>query len=177
MGNVVMISEINLKKITSEYDADLALLIRRILKAYHLDIPGTAFFDDALDHLSSYYAVPGRAYYVLLEGDRLLGGVGLAECSLFSNCCELQKLYLDESARGQGFGHKLIAYIESIALRLGYQQIYLETHTNLQTAIHLYENCGYREIPKPAAVVHNTMNRFYLKGLSEQDEKTFLYSN
>ena len=31
--------------------------------------------------------------------------------------------------------------------------------------IHVYERSGYREIPRPAGVVHSTMNRFYLKQL------------
>lgn len=43
--------------------------------------------------------------------------------------------------------------------------MYLETHTNLQAAIHVYEKCGYRNIPKPDFVVHSAMNRFYLKNL------------
>ena len=33
--------------------------------------------------------------------------------------------------------------------------------------IHVYEKCGYQEIPKPEAVVHGGMNRFYLKRSEE----------
>ena len=51
------------------------------------------------------------------------------------------------------------------AKELGYRKMYLETHTNLAAAIHIYEKSGYREIEKPAEVVHSTMNRFYLKDL------------
>ena len=47
----------------------------------------------------------------------------------------------------------------------GYKKIYLETHTNLKAAIHLYEKCGYKLIEKPKEVVHSSMNRFYLKEL------------
>ena len=43
------------KSLTAEYDAALAALIRTNLKAYHLDIPGTVYFDTGLDHLSEYY--------------------------------------------------------------------------------------------------------------------------
>ena len=40
-------------RILSEtYDVALAALIRTNLKAHHLDIPGTVYFDDGLDHLS-----------------------------------------------------------------------------------------------------------------------------
>ena len=48
---------------------------------------------------------------------------------------------------------------------MGYKKLYLETHTNLEAAIHIYEKCGYEEIDKPAGVVHATMNRFYIKEL------------
>ena len=53
--------------------------------------------------------------------------------------------------------------MEEEAKRTGYHMVYLETHTNLKAAIHLYEKCGYREIERPESVVHSTMNRFYLK--------------
>ncbi len=157
-----------LQKLTPEYDAALAALIRHNLKAHRLDIPGTVYFDEGLDHLSDYYsAAPDRrAYYILVEDDgALAGGIGLAEFPLFENCAELQKLYLSDAVKGHGFGYKLIEKIEEAARELGYSQIYLETHTNLRAALHIYEKSGYVAIDKPEAVVHATMNRFYIKAL------------
>ncbi len=43
------------KPLTPQYDAALAGLIRSSLKAHQLDIPGTVYFDEGLDHLSVYY--------------------------------------------------------------------------------------------------------------------------
>ena len=40
---------------TPDYDLALADLIRFNLKKHHLDIPGTVYFDDNLNHLSDYY--------------------------------------------------------------------------------------------------------------------------
>ena len=151
--------------LTETYDAALAAIIRTNLRALHLDIPGTAYFDESLDHLSAFYARPGRAYFVLLDEGRTVGGAGLAETDLFPDCCELQKLYLDDGVKGRGLGYRLMERVEAEALRLGYRQIYLETHTNLQAALHLYEKNGYRQIPRPQKVVRSTMNRFYLKTL------------
>ena len=131
------------KPLTPQYDADLAGLIRSSLKAHQLDIPGTVYFDEGLDHLSGYYDDPGRAYYVLVDEDVLIGGIGLAEFNGFDKCCELQKLYLSDEAKGQGLGYKMIKYIEDKARELGYEQMYLETHTNLEAAIHIYEKMGY----------------------------------
>ena len=146
-------------------DAAMAAIVRAALKAHGLDIPGTAYFDEALDHLSVYYDRPGRAYYVLLEDGAVTGGVGLAEFEGLPGCCELQKLYLSPAARGRGLGYRMIRFIEERARALGYRQMYLETHTNLQAAIHEYERSGYRQIPRPAAVIHTTMDRFYIKEL------------
>ena len=78
---------------------------------------------------------------------------------------ELQKLYLDDRVKGRGLGYKLIGRVEDAARARGYGRMYLETHTNLQAAIHIYEKSGYVEIDKPEAVVHATMNRFYIKEL------------
>ena len=156
----------NYALLTPEYDAAVADLIRTNLKAHQLDIPGTVYFDEGLDHLSDFYNDPRRAYYVLLDGDAVIGGIGLAEFSGFPDCCELQKLYLNDGAKGSGLGYKLISFIEEKAREIGYKQMYLETHTNLAAAIHIYEKSGYREIERPASVVHSTMNKFYLKELS-----------
>ncbi len=153
------------KPLAPAYDADLAALIRSCLKAHHLDIPGTVYYDEGLDHLSDFYSSPDCAYYVLVDGERLVGGIGLAAFDGFADCCELQKLYLNESARGHGIGYEMIRYIEARARERGFRRIYLETHTNLQAAIHIYRASGYREIPRPESVMHGTMNVFFLKDL------------
>ena len=151
--------------LTKQYDADIAALIRRNLEAARLDIPGTAYYDEMLDHLSAYYDAPGRAYYVLIDEGTAVGGVGLAKFDGLINCCELQKLYLDDSVKGRGLGYMLLDYIEERAAEMGYRQMYLETHSNLHAAIHLYEKAGFTEIEKPQSVVHTTMDRFFLKEL------------
>lgn len=151
--------------ISPEHNAPLATLIRSSLKARHLDIPGTAYCDESLDRLSEYYDGPGRAYFVLLERNELIGGVGFSAFSGFPDCCELQKLYLAEQAQGRGIGYDMLRFVELQAKEMGFKRIYLETHTNLQAAIHIYEKTGYREIGRPDWVVHSTMNRFYLKDI------------
>lgn len=152
-----------IKPITREHDAAIAELVRSNLKANSLDIPGTAYFDPSLNSLSEFYAAPNRAYFVLISDGVVLGGAGLAEFS--EDCCELQKLYLADEAKGKGLGRALTVYVENKARELGYKRIYLETHSNLKAAIRLYEKMGYRPIPRPDSVVHGTMDRFYIKSL------------
>jgi len=156
------------RQITAKDDAPLAALIRWNLKQHGLDIPGTVYFDSNLNHLSSFYlAEPSKRTYFILadEADQVIGGIGLAEFDPIPGCAELQKLYLADAAKGSGLGYEMIRLAEQQAIHLGYLQMYLETHTNLQAAMHIYEKSGYRLIPKPDSVRHGTMNRFYLKDL------------
>lgn len=155
-----------IREITSADDAALAKLIRNTLKKYKLDIPGTAYYDESLDHLSEYYlADRGKRVYLVMtdDEDSVIGGVGIAEMIEMDQCAELQKLYLDERFKGQRLGYQLMSKAMEAAQKLGYKRIYLETHDNLAIAIHLYEKCGFFEIDKPEFVVHSAMTRFFLK--------------
>ena len=155
-----------IKKITPEHNAAMAKIVRDNLKNHGLDIPGTAYFDSSLDNLCEFYNSDKRGYYVLTdEKDRVLGGVGFAEFEPFESCAELQKLYISDSIKGQGFGYKLMEFIEEKMRESGYDKSYLETHSNLKVAIHLYEKTGYTKIDRPADVAHGAMDSFYIKKL------------
>ena len=156
------------RKIQAPDDQKIAEIIRANLEKLHLDIPGTAYFDPELDHLSAYYdSDPAkRAYFVALdEAGQVIGGVGFAEFDGIEDCVELQKLYLDDSAKGKGYGKDLMCLAEEQARSAGYRNLYLETHTNLAAALGLYEKLGFQSIEKPRSTQHSTMNRFYRKPL------------
>ncbi len=159
---------LNYRKIEASDDKRIAQIIRTNLEKLHLDIPGTAYFDPELEHLSSYYNCNSskRIYYVALdEAGQVIGGVGIAEFDGIENCAELQKLYLDDSVKGKGYGKELLLIAEDWARSAGYQNLYLETHTNLSVALKLYEKLGFRQVEKPCSTPHSTMNCFYLKKL------------
>ncbi|OON87236.1 GNAT family N-acetyltransferase [Oribacterium sp. C9] len=154
-----------LRKITAEDDAAVAGLVRDNLKQFGLDIPGTVYFDEVLDHLSDFYNSDMCQYYVVESEGIVIGGIGFAPFEHMKNTAELQKLYLTDSAKGSGIGYKLIAFIEEKMREAGFRKSYLETHENLQAAIHIYQKSGYHEIERPKEVVHSTMNRFFEKEL------------
>ena len=133
-GQTVMLKY---RKIEAKDDPQIVRIIRNNLEKAHLDIPGTAYFDPELDHLSTYYDSDAkkRVYFIALnEAETVIGGVGAAEFAGIPNCVELQKLYL-------------------------------ETQTNLTTAVKMYEKLGFHQIERPDAALHGTMDRFYLKEL------------
>ena len=154
------------REMTATDNEAVAALIRDNLKQFGLDIPGTVYFDEGLDSLSDYYGKEDRRYFVIEDdAGKVIGGIGFARFDAMKDTAELQKLYLADSAKGSGLGYELINLIEEKMREAGFKQSYLETHDNLQAAIHIYEKCGYREIERPKEVVHSTMNRFFVKGL------------
>ena len=158
----------NYKKIDKSDNAAIAKIVRHNLEKARLNIPGTVYFDKGLDNLSEFYnAAPDKRVYYIAKNDEgeTIGGIGIAEFDGFEGCAEIQKLYLTDKAKGKGYGKQLMSLAEEFALKAGYKLLYLETHTNLATAVKMYEKLGFREIEKPKAVVHSTMNRFYIKEL------------
>ena len=157
---------LDMREMTAADDRAVAALVRKNLKKLGLDIPGTVYFDKELDHLSEYYGKSDRRYFVLVsDHGEVIGGIGFAAFTALENTAELQKLYLDDSAKGSGLGYKMIAFIENEMRKAGFTVAYLETHDNLQAAIHIYQKCGYTEIDRPGSVIHSTMNRFFMKRL------------
>ena len=164
--DLIKMSDVIIRPIIAADDAQIARIIRDNLKAYHLDIPGTAYFDPELDSLSAFFgALPEkRMYYIAVRGNgTVIGGAGVAEFTAFPDCGEIQKLYLSDGAKGKGIGKRLMQTVEDFAKSAGYSLLYLETHANLQAAMRLYEKLGFRQIEKPTAVFHSAMNRFYKK--------------
>ena len=81
-------TDVTIRTITSADDAEIAKIIRDNLRAFHLDIPGTAYYDPELDCLSRFYnALPDkRTYFVATYGDKtVIGGIGVAEFTGFDN--------------------------------------------------------------------------------------------
>lgn len=156
----------NMHLITEADDSTIAKIVRTNLEKYYLDIPGTAYFDPELDHLSEYYDrnPEQRAYFILTdETGEVIGGAGLAEFPGFEQCVEIQKLYVADEWKGRGYGKLLLKTVEECAREAGFKSLYLETHSNLKTAMHMYEKYGFQLIERPETVVHSTMDRFYMK--------------
>ena len=146
----------------------LKFLVQDGLKSNGLAIPGTAYFDPNLDDLCGYYmGLPGkRNYFVAVNPEgRVVGGCGVDVFEGLENTAELQKLYVAPDCHGHGIATHLIAMVEEEARRLGYDRIYIETHSNLQDALRLYEKLGYTSIERPTYAVHETMDSFLIKEL------------
>ena len=172
-----LLKMIRIRPIEAADDPHMARLVRESLRRHGLDIPGTAYFDPELDHLSVHYALrPDRRAYFIAEGPagRVLGGAGIGELGGYPDCAELQKIYVAPGAQRRGLGRALMARAlgralmaraESRAKELGYRRLYLETHSALAAAIRMYEALGYRRLAHSLSSLHGAMDHFYIKEL------------
>ena len=143
---------LNYRSLTADDDAVLASIIRTSLEQMRLNLPGTAYSDPELDHLSAYYArePKKRTYFVALDdAGQVVGGVGVAEFAPIPNCAEIQKLYLSDAVRGKGYGKELMRLAETWAKEAGYRQLYLETHSNLQLRSSSIKSLALRRLSGP----------------------------
>jgi putative acetyltransferase len=117
-------------------------LVFGVLADYGLqgDPEGT---DRDLADLDGAYLKSGGVFDVLIdEAGVIVGSVGLSRISDLT--CELRKMYVARSARGQGEGRRLLLHALERAKQLGFCRIELETASVLREAIALYVVHGFK---------------------------------
>jgi putative acetyltransferase len=144
-----MNSDFTIRPIAPGDNAALARAIRDTLAEYGAAKPGTAYYDEATDHLYELFSQTARgAYFVAELHGEVLGGGGIFPTEgLPTDTVELVKLYLLPAARGRGVGKALITHCFAAARANGYAHVYLETTEELTQAIPLYEKLGFAYLP------------------------------
>ena len=61
---------------------------------------------------------------------------------------EIKRMWVDPDWRGLGLGKRLLANLESQAIRLGFVVVRLDTNSVLTEAIAMYERAGYHAIER-----------------------------
>jgi putative acetyltransferase len=136
--------DIIIRPIEPKDNAAVAAIVRKVLTEFKANKPGTAFYDNELEHLSAVFRQPGSAYWVV-EMEGMVHGCGgiYPTQGLPQGYCELVKLYFDAAIRGKGTGKKLINICIETAKEMGYTHLYLETMPELTIAVPLYEKLGF----------------------------------
>ena len=124
-------------------DADaIRSLVFTILTEYGLT-PDPALTDRDLFDIESSYAGRGGYFEILLdEQQQVVGSWGLYP--LRPGVCELRKMYLHPSCRGQGLGKTIMKRALNQAHSLRFTRIELETAGVLKEAIILYDSFGFQ---------------------------------
>lgn len=142
--------EVEIREIRPDDNREVARLIRRVLEEMGVPKVGTAYADKALEDMYAEYDVPGATYFVVEEKGQIIGGSGIAKLQDFQGpVCELQKMYFLERARGRGIGSKMIGICMDRAREYGFEQCYLETMPNMESAQILYKRNGFEPITAP----------------------------
>ena len=137
------------RKIKASDNVEIARVIRTVLIEYSVDKPGTVFTDPTTDCLFETFNVDKAEYWVVEVDNEIVGGAGLYPTTgLDDDCTELVKLYLLSSSRGLGVGKELLRIVIEEAKRLAYDRVYLESLPELNEAIGLYENMGFKRLEK-----------------------------
>lgn len=141
---------ITIREIQPQDNAAMAIILKRSLEEFGLNIPGTAYFDESTNHLYESFRVAGSKYFVAEQGNEILGGVGLYPSKgLPEDTVELVKMYLASAHRGKGLGKILMQKCIDLAGELGYKYIYLESMPELSAAVSAYEKLGFSLLDKP----------------------------
>jgi putative acetyltransferase len=136
-----------IQKRDNEY---IARVIHRVMTDFDLDRPGTSISDDEVKAMYDAYHIAGAAYFVVVDGDRVVGGAGIGPLTgADATTCELKKMYLLPEARGLGIGEKLLQRCLQSAKDAGYKTCYLETIRAMTTARALYQKYGFRKLDAP----------------------------
>ncbi|WP_093366337.1 GNAT family N-acetyltransferase [Psychroflexus sediminis] len=140
-------TEISIRPIQQKDNRKVAKMIRHVLVEQGAPKVGTAYEDKALDQLFETYQKERSEYFVLLEGDEILGSAGISPLDNGDpEICELQKMYFDPSARGRGLGRQMMQKCLDFAKDQGFQVCYIETLLSMTAAQKLYQKTGFEYI-------------------------------
>ena len=115
-------------------------LLEQGLAPYGLAVDYENTDQDILD-IETHYLKNGGAFMVLVVDTEIIGMYGIYRVS--AAVCELRKMYLNPSYKGQGFGKQLMNDALAQAVALGFAEMHLETNSRLVEAIGMYKRYGF----------------------------------
>ncbi len=139
-----------IRQIEQRDDPKIAKAIRSVLIEMGVPKVGTAYEDASLDCMTETYSQPRKIYFVVEQGDEIIGGAGISPLDNYEgNVCELQKMYFMPEARGKGLGSEMMSKCLAFAKEAGFDQCYLETMPYMDDARKLYKKVGFEFIDGP----------------------------
>lgn len=156
-----------IRPIAPSDDASMAAIIRRVMPEFGADGPGFAIHDAEVGAMTTAYAIPRAAYFVVERAGVVQGGGGIAPLlGGDADTCELRKMYFLPSLRSLGAGQALMQRCLDVARELGFKRCYLETLTGMDSAKKLYRRSGFVTIPKAlGGTGHFSCDSFFVREL------------
>lgn len=140
-------TNITIRPIQKYDNKKVAEMICHVLVEQGAPKVGTAYEDKALDQLFETYQKDRSEYFVLLEGEEILGSAGISPLENGEpQVCELQKMYFDPAARGRGLGSQMMQACLDFAKANDFKECYIETLPGMKAAQKLYQKTGFEYI-------------------------------
>lgn len=161
-----------IRKVKKSDNKHLADLIKAIFDEYDAPKVGTVYSDPTTDDLYELFKNPKSVLWVVEENGEVLGCCGVYPSEgLPIDCVELVKFYLMPKARGRKIGTRLMEQNIQSAKELGYSQLYIESLSEFDNAVKMYQKLGFTNLKKPLGdTVHTSCNIWMIKKLLEEYE-------
>jgi len=128
---------------TKEFVENAKKLIREYAQSLEFDLDFQDF-DKEMENFPGQYAAPRGCLYVALEANQPIGCVALRD--LGQSVCEMKRLYVKPSFRGQKIGRLLAEVVIEAARDMGYDFMRLDTVPSMKQANMLYNALGFKRI-------------------------------
>lgn len=122
-------------------------VVRELFREYQAGLKIDLCFQSIEEELASLpgrYAAP-QGVILFAEAAEIAGVVGMR--ALDPVTAEMKRLYVRPAFQGTGLGRALAEAVIDTARRRGYSRLRLDTLPTMGTAIALYRNLGFGEIP------------------------------
>jgi len=128
---------------TKEFVESAKELIREYAQSLEFDL-GFQDFDKEMENFPGQYTLPQGCLYVALDENQPIGCVALRD--LGQGICEMKRLYVKPSFRGQKIGKLLAEVVIKAARDMGYDYMRLDTIPSMKQANMLYNTLGFKRI-------------------------------
>lgn len=123
-------------------------VVKKLLLDYRQEFDDeTCFtsFEDEMENIERLYSDPRKHKLIAVEqpGNKIVGCVGLR--ALSSDVSEMKRLYVIPAHRKSGLGKKLAEEIISIAKKMKFKSMVLDTMHEMKAAQQLYEDLGFHK--------------------------------
>jgi GNAT superfamily N-acetyltransferase len=102
-------------------------------------------FQSELAELPGKYASPAGSIILVYDRDKCIGCVALRPYA--EDICEMKRLFVKPDYRGKNIGRELCSRIIKKAIEIGYSRMRLDTLATMKSAITIYKQAGFLEIP------------------------------
>ena len=117
-------------------------------------------FDKEMETMPKTYGDPDGGLFIVLRNDLPVGVAGIKRYN--EKECEVKRMFVQPESRGFGIGKLLLTECIALAKKLKYEAIKLDTAGYMKSAIKLYTDHGFVEIPSYRHNPHEDAKYFEL---------------